>query len=137
MPGWRARPDRDHDDVGARGVRVVVGAHDLHVVAHDRGGFRHVQRLALGQALDDVDEHHVRQPGLRDALRGGRADVAGADDGDLGMGHGSWVSFERMVWARRAGAGCHSIGARDSSGPGRQYGRDAHRRQREVPARSG
>ena len=91
----------DHDDVGAGRVRVVVGAHDPHVVAHDRRRLRHVQRLALGQALDDVDEDDVREPRLSDALRGGRADVAGADDGDLGMGHGTWRLLGFVMAERR------------------------------------
>ena len=139
----------DHDDVGAGGVGVVVGAHDLQSWPITGGGFRQVERLALRQPLDDVDEDDVRQPGLRDALRGGRADVAGADDGDLGMGHGSGVSFERMVWAaaggmqgraawNRSGADCtrggvRRVGGRAAGGvarrgvPGRRTGEPARR----------
>ncbi len=77
----------DDDDVGAGRVGVVVGARDRAVVAHDRRRLGQVERLALGQPLDDVDQDDVGQASLGDALGGGRADVAGADDGDLGTGH--------------------------------------------------
>ena len=60
-----------------------------HVVADHRRRLGEVERLALGQPFDDVDEHHVGEPGLRDPLGSGRADVAGADDGDAGTGHGA------------------------------------------------
>ncbi len=42
-----------------------------------------VEALALRQALDDVHQDHVGQAGLRDALGGRGAHIAGADDGDL------------------------------------------------------
>ena len=89
----------DHDDVGAGRVGVVVGARDGAVVPDDRRRLREVERLALGQPLDDVDQDDVGQAGLGDALGGGRADVAGADDGDLGTGHG-WVG---SFWGAGAG----------------------------------
>ena len=58
----------DDDDVGAGSVGIVVRAGDLHVVAHDRGRLGQVERLALWQALDDVDQHHIGQAALGDAL---------------------------------------------------------------------
>ena len=69
---------------------------DLHVVADDRRRLGQVERLALRQALHDVDQHDVGQAGLGDSLGGGRADVAGADDGDEGMGHAERTPF---LWA--------------------------------------
>ena len=75
---------RGHDDDLAAGrVRVVVRAGHLGVVADDRGGLGEVERLALRQPLDDVDEDDVGEAGLDDPLGRGGADVAGADDGDL------------------------------------------------------
>ena len=53
----------------------------------DRGRLGQVEPLALGQALDDVDEDHVGEAGLGDPLRDGGAHVPGADDGDLVSGH--------------------------------------------------
>ncbi len=56
-------------------------------MAEDGRSLGQVERLALRQALHDVDEHHIGQASLRDALRSGRADVAGADDGDERVRH--------------------------------------------------
>ena len=89
-----------HDHVRAGRLRVVVGAADLHVVPDHRRRLGEVERLALRQPLHDVDQHHVRQPGLGDALRGRRADVAGADDGDEGVGHRWQGSFRGQRWGR-------------------------------------
>ena len=80
-------PGRDDDDVRARGVGVVVRAGDPRIVSDDRSGLREVETLALRQAVDDVDEDDVGEAGLGDALRGRRADIPGADDGDLVAGH--------------------------------------------------
>ncbi len=61
----------------------------------DHGGrLGEVESLALRQPLDDVDEDDVGKPGLGDALRGRRADVAGADDGDLVSGHAVGTSMD-------------------------------------------
>ena len=85
---------RGHDhDVGAGRVGVVVRAGDPGVVADDRGGLGQVEGLALRQALDDVDEDDVGEAGLGDPLRGGRADIAGADDGDLVASHAAGSPF--------------------------------------------
>ena len=70
------------------GVGVVVRPGDPGVVVDDGRGLGEVQALALGQPLHDVDEDDVGQPGLRDALGGRGADVAGSDDGDFAAGHG-------------------------------------------------
>ena len=73
----------DHDDVGALGLVVAVRARDRRLVAEDGRRLVDVEGLALRQALLDVDEHDVGVVAPRDLLRGGRADVACADDGDL------------------------------------------------------
>ena len=96
MPGLAGEARRHDDDVGAGGVGVVVRADDAGVVADDRRRLGEVEALALGQALDDVDEDDVGEAGLGDPLGGGGADVAGADDGDLVAGHGSRCSFRSV-----------------------------------------
>ena len=75
---------RDDDDVGAGRLLVAVRADDARVEALDRRGLPLVEPLALRNALGDVDhDDGARQLLLGDALRGRRADVAGADDRDL------------------------------------------------------
>jgi hypothetical protein len=82
-----ARPARDAggDDhhVGALDRRVGVGAGHLGVEPLDRRGLREVERLALGNALDDIEEGNVAQ-----LLEAGQqcqsaADLPGADQRDL------------------------------------------------------
>src|SRR5581483_3529272 len=67
----------------ARGLLVAVRAGDRRLVAEDRRGLVQVERLALGQVLDDVHEHDVGVVAARDLLRSRRADVARPDDRDL------------------------------------------------------
>ncbi len=50
----------------------------------DRAGLGQVEGLALGNPLDHVDQDHVAQLLLDHVLGDGGADVAGADDRDLG-----------------------------------------------------
>ena len=60
----------DHDDVGVRGRVVGVGAGHAGVELLDRGRLHDVERLALRDALDDVDEGDVgRAPSRRSAGR--------------------------------------------------------------------
>ena len=73
----------DDDDVGAGGLLVAVRADHRRLVAEDRAGLVDVERLALREVLDDVDENDVGVVATGDLLRGGRADRARADDGDL------------------------------------------------------
>src|SRR5262249_2248408 len=56
------------------------------VVVVNRSGLEQVERLALGDALDDVDQHDVPQLFLHRVLGDAGADVAGADHGDLRAG---------------------------------------------------
>ena len=80
----------DDDDVRARdrlvplAVRAGGDADDLGLEALDRPGLVEIEGETLGLALDDVGEHDgVEDVVLGEALRGGRAVEAGADDGDL------------------------------------------------------
>src|SRR5262249_28317595 len=79
---------RDHDHVRALRLVVAVRAHDPGLVAEHRAGLIHVERLALREVGDDVDQHDVRVVPPRDLLRTGGADVASAYDRDLGP-HGT------------------------------------------------
>ena len=73
----------DDEDVRPGGLLVAVRADDRRLVAEHGAGLVQVERLALRQVLDDVDEHDVGVVAARDLLGGGRADVARADDGDF------------------------------------------------------
>ena len=117
IPGWRARPEVTTTMSRAGRVGVVVRAGDPGVVPDDRGRLGEVEALALRQALDDVDEDDVGQAGLGDALRGRRADVAGADDGDLVAGHAEWGLLSGRSGARHCRPGVASSGRRSSGRP--------------------
>ena len=71
---------RHHDDVRLGRVGVVVRAEDALVVVLERRRLGEVERLALRQALDDVDQVHVGDARFGDPLGRRGADVAGADD---------------------------------------------------------
>ena len=77
----------DDDHVGAGDVGIVVGAGDLGVEAFDRAALRQVERLALGNALDDVEQDDVAQFLLRGEMGERAADIAGADQRDLLASH--------------------------------------------------
>ena len=79
----------DDADVGAREVGVVVAALDLDVEALDGPGGGEVERLALRQALDDVEQDDVAEPLQRAQVRERAADHAGADERDLLPCHGA------------------------------------------------
>ena len=66
----------DDDDVGVRGLGVVVRADDVHVALLDRHGFEQVERLALRDAFRDIDQDDVRQFLRGDPVGGGRAYIA-------------------------------------------------------------
>ena len=71
----------DHDDVGIRGVFVIVGAADVGVALLDGHGFEQIESLALRHAFDDVDEYDVGEFLGGDPVSRGRAYVAGTYDG--------------------------------------------------------
>jgi hypothetical protein len=78
---------RDHDDVGILRVHIVVGADDLAIAADDRRGFHHVQSLALWHALDNIDQRHISEAPVGDAVGASCANVASSNDGDLLQRH--------------------------------------------------
>ena len=58
---------RHNHDVGVRRRGVIIRARDAHVRPLDRTRFEHVERLALRDAFDDVDQDHIRQLFVRHA----------------------------------------------------------------------
>jgi hypothetical protein len=74
-------PRGDHEQLGARGLVVPVGAQHSSVEPLDGARLPLVQRLALRHPLDHVDHHHgPRELLLGQPLRRGGADVARSDD---------------------------------------------------------
>src|SRR3954447_12892706 len=64
-----------------RGLGVVVRADDMHVALLYRHGLEQIERLALGNALRDIDQHDVRELLGGNPMRRGRAYVACSYDG--------------------------------------------------------
>ena len=52
---------RDDNDVGVRGIGVILGADHIGVAFLDRHGFQQVQTFALGHAFNDVDQYDIRE----------------------------------------------------------------------------
>ena len=74
---------RDDDDVGAGDRLVVVGAFHDRVETLDRAGLDEIERLALGNALGDVEQDGVAQLLQAHEVRQGAADLACADQRDF------------------------------------------------------
>ena len=66
---------RHHHHVGIGGVLVIVRPLDLDVVAFNRARFQQVQTLALRDALQNVDQHHIRQLLVHNAVRKRRTHI--------------------------------------------------------------
>ena len=105
MPGPARQAGGDHDDRRAGGLLVAVRAGDVRLVAEDRAHLVDVERLALRQALLDVDEHDVGVVARREHLRAGRADVPGADDRDLAR----VLMLARELWSFSISASATSL----------------------------
>src|SRR5262249_22041125 len=73
----------DDADVGAAEVRIVVRSLHLDVPALHRTRGGEVERLALRQALDDVEQGDVGEPFQGAQVRERTADHPGADECDL------------------------------------------------------
>ena len=83
-----ARHARRHDaHVRALDVGVGVRALEVAVEALDRTRLRDIERLALGQALRDVEEDDVAQFLEADEVRERASDHPSADQGDLRARH--------------------------------------------------
>ncbi len=78
----------DDDDVGAGDGRIVARAGELGVKALDRTRLSEIERLALRDAVDDVEEDDVAEFLKRRQMRQGAADLAGPDQSNLLARHG-------------------------------------------------
>jgi hypothetical protein len=83
-----ARHPGGHDHhVGAGDRLVLVGAGEAGIEAFDRAALGNIERLALRQPLDDVEQHHVAQF-LEPCEVSQRApDHAAADQSNLAASH--------------------------------------------------
>ena len=79
----------DDADIGARDVGVVVGALELGVEFLRRARLGNIQGFALWGSFGDVKEDDVAEFFQRGEMRKRTADLSGADERDLGSGHGS------------------------------------------------
>ena len=91
--GFSGHAGGDDHHVGARDGCVVLGAGKRCVEALDRAALGEVERLALGHAVHDVEEHDVAK-----ILEGGEvgeraADIARADQRDPAACHGKSLRF--------------------------------------------
>ena len=77
----------DDADLGAVDRLVGIGAGQLGVEAVDRRGLREVERLALRNAFRDVEHHDVAKLLETDEMGERAADLAGADQCNLGTRH--------------------------------------------------
>src|SRR5208337_3007135 len=73
----------DDDDIGAGNGRVVARPAEFGVEALDRAGFGKIERLALRDAVNDVEEDNVAEFLKRRQVRQGPADLPGSDQSNL------------------------------------------------------
>ena len=97
----------DDDDVGVRGVGVVVGADDGDVALFDGHGLKEVEGFALGHTFDDVDEDYVGELFGGDPVGCGCTDVAGTYDGYF-LAHVDLVSLMSLLLFRSDSAMCRT-----------------------------
>src|SRR5881409_2603140 len=91
----------DDDHVGVGRLLVAVRADQRRVEPVHRPGLSQVERLALRDALDHIHQHDVAELLLHRVLGDGRADVAGADDGDLRSRHQNPTSLAMSALSPR------------------------------------
>jgi len=97
--GLARQTGRDHHDIRARDIGVIVGATDTGIRTGERRAFRHVERLALRHPLDHVEEHHVAEFAVRGLLGQYATDIAATNQSDLLSHGGSLLLF--FVFATR------------------------------------
>src|SRR5262249_61196512 len=85
---WLARHAGGDDADGGAVDRVVgIGAGQMGIEAVDRRGLDEIERLALGDAFGDVEQHDVAELLEADEMGERAADLAGTDQRDLGTRH--------------------------------------------------
>jgi len=87
-PGPARRPRCNDAAIGAFDILDVGTAEYLGIDAHYGCALGHIERLALGQAFDDVIQDYVAEFAQETQVRTGSAHVAGADEGNFSPSHG-------------------------------------------------
>ena len=87
MPGLRGTPAVTMQTSAPLIAGIGRGAGEFGVEAGDRRGLGDIERLAVRHALDHVEEDDVAEFLQADEMGERAADLAGADQGDLGTGH--------------------------------------------------
>ena len=90
MPGFRARPAVSTTTSAPASASSAVEPVYPGAEPEDRSRFLDVERLALGQAVHDIDQDDLpREVHFREALCERSADIPGPEYGDLSQtGHG-------------------------------------------------
>ena len=114
MPGLRGDAGGDDAHVGAGDVGIIGRALELGVEAVDRAGLGDVERLALGNALGDVEQDDVAKLAHRGEVGERSADHSGADQRDFLASHEARLSTFHVL--RRARRRAESRGALDRRG---------------------
>ena len=95
----------DDADAGAVDRVVGIGAGEMGVEAVDRRGLDEIERLALGNAFGDVEQHDVAELLEADEMGERAADLAGTDQCNLGTRH-----VGRNLGCRAGGrSGCDGV----------------------------
>ena len=102
----RLAGDAGGDDAHVRAgdVGIVGRALELRVEVVDRAGLGDVERLALGNALGDVEQDDVAELAHRGEVGEGAADHSGADQRDLLPSHEA-AFLPLLVFGAREGVG--------------------------------
>ena len=83
IPGLRGDPEVTTMQSAPSMIFMSVVPVTSDVDAQHRRRLEHVERLALGQAVDNVEEHDIAQSAQEAQMGTGGADVAGANKGDF------------------------------------------------------
>ncbi len=81
--GLARDPGGDDHHIRAFEVLVIIRAFDGSIDAFDRTGLRNVERFALRQAFDHVEQHHIAEFFVHCQMRQRAADIACADETDF------------------------------------------------------
>jgi len=87
--GLAGQTRRDDHDVRTGDALVAVRTGNLDIRSHDRSALGHVEGLALGKSVDDVEDHDVTEFAVCNLLGEHAADVSAADQSNL-VTHGEF-----------------------------------------------
>ncbi len=86
----------DDDDVRAFDDGIIAAARIGRIDTLDRGAFGDIERLALRDAVGDVEQDDVAQLLQADQVGQGAANIAGTDECDFLAGHGNASRWEEI-----------------------------------------